>query len=106
MDSVGRLHDQPARQHADIERPGQWEVEAREPDELQRLVLATVDPYIDRDVLAQQITREGQQRRALEEFASWWGCDERGAVVGGVRRPWPRLGGSAAPDGAADEGVP
>ncbi|MER7878362.1 hypothetical protein ABTY63_33285 [Streptomyces solisilvae] len=36
-----------------IERPVQWEVEALEPDELQRLVLAAVAPYIDRDVLAQ-----------------------------------------------------
>ncbi|MFF5809772.1 hypothetical protein [Streptomyces sp. NPDC012746] len=57
----------------DIERPVQWEVEALEPDELQRLVLAAVDPYIDRDVLAQQIAREEQQRRALEEFAGRWG---------------------------------
>ncbi len=31
----------------------QWEVEALEPDELQRLVLAAVAPYIDGDVLAQ-----------------------------------------------------
>ncbi|MGW4688481.1 hypothetical protein ACWEPM_26800 [Streptomyces sp. NPDC004244] len=57
----------------DIERPVQWEVEALEPDELQRLVLAAVDPYIDRDVLAQQIAREEQQHRALERFAGRWG---------------------------------
>ncbi|MFF4324506.1 hypothetical protein [Streptomyces sp. NPDC001568] len=57
----------------DIENPVQWEVEALEPDELQRLVLAAVDPYIDRDVLAQQIAREEQQRRALEGFAGRWG---------------------------------
>ncbi|MEU6299265.1 hypothetical protein [Streptomyces erythrochromogenes] len=57
----------------DIEHPVQWEVEALEPDELQRLVLAAVDPYIDRDVLAQQIAREEQQRRALEDFAERWG---------------------------------
>ncbi|MFE3864836.1 hypothetical protein ACFXPT_30950 [Streptomyces goshikiensis] len=44
-----------------------------EPDELQRLVLAAVDPYIDRDVLAQQIAREEEQRRALEDFAERWG---------------------------------
>ncbi|AJT61761.3 hypothetical protein T261_0068 [Streptomyces lydicus] len=57
----------------DIERPVQCEVEALEPDELQRLVLAAVDPYIDRDVLAQQIAREEQQRRALSEFLGRWG---------------------------------
>ncbi|MFH8894322.1 hypothetical protein [Streptomyces sp. NPDC017949] len=27
--------------------PGQWDVEALEPNELQRLVLTAVDPYID-----------------------------------------------------------
>ncbi|MFD6892394.1 hypothetical protein [Streptomyces sp. NPDC059957] len=32
-----------------------------------------VDPYIDRDVLAQQIAREEQQRHATEEFAGRWG---------------------------------
>ncbi|KIF05632.1 hypothetical protein PL81_11775 [Streptomyces sp. RSD-27] len=57
----------------DIEHPVQWEVEALEPDELQRLVLAAVAPYIDRDVLAQQIAREEQQRRALKGFAGRWG---------------------------------
>ncbi|MFD7096445.1 hypothetical protein [Streptomyces xanthophaeus] len=50
-----------------------------EPDELQRLVLAAVDPYIDRDVLAQQIAREEQQRRALEGFAGRWGTGGGGA---------------------------
>ncbi|MET9694500.1 hypothetical protein ABZY81_39870 [Streptomyces sp. NPDC006514] len=30
----------------DIEHPAQWEVEALEPDELRRLVLAAVDPYV------------------------------------------------------------
>ncbi|MFE3760443.1 hypothetical protein ACFXPI_01555 [Streptomyces sp. NPDC059104] len=48
-------------------------MEALEPDELQRLVLAAVDPYIDRDVLARQIAREEQQRCALEGFAGRWG---------------------------------
>ncbi|GEB60055.1 hypothetical protein GCM10017674_75390 [Streptomyces gardneri] len=57
----------------DIEHPVQWEVEALEPGELRRLVLAAVDPYIDRDVLARQIAREEQQRRALEGFAGRWG---------------------------------
>ncbi|MFE1559421.1 hypothetical protein ACFW6V_31090 [Streptomyces sp. NPDC058734] len=46
-----------ARYGFDIEHPLQQEVEALEPNELQRLVLAAVDPYIDRDVLAQQIAR-------------------------------------------------
>jgi hypothetical protein len=39
------------RYDLDPARPVQWEVEALEPDELQRLVLAAVDPYIDRAVL-------------------------------------------------------
>ncbi|GHD80116.1 hypothetical protein [Streptomyces goshikiensis] len=56
----------------DIERPVQWEVEALEPDELRRLVLAAVAPYIDRDVLAQQIAREEQQRRVLGGFLDGW----------------------------------
>ncbi|MGW7318421.1 hypothetical protein [Streptomyces sp. NPDC054865] len=56
----------------DIERPVQWEVEPLEPDEPQRLVLAAVDPYIDRDALAQQIAREEQQRRAPEGVAGRW----------------------------------
>ncbi|MFJ3637843.1 hypothetical protein [Streptomyces sp. NPDC090112] len=53
----------------DIEHPVQCEVEALEPDELQRLVLDAVDPYTDRDALAQQTPREEQQRQALEGFA-------------------------------------
>lgn len=59
----------------DIARPMQWEVEALEPDELQRLVLAAVDPYIDRDVLARQIAHEEQQRRVLKEFVGRWGTE-------------------------------
>ncbi|MFJ8166728.1 hypothetical protein ACIRBY_38220 [Streptomyces sp. NPDC096136] len=77
----------------DIEHPVQWEVEALKPGELQRLVLAAVDPYIDRDILAQQIAREEQQRRA-------W----RSSSVGGARRAVssPRRalrGGEAQQDG-------
>ncbi|MFF3215597.1 hypothetical protein ACFYYB_33830 [Streptomyces sp. NPDC002886] len=53
-------------------------MEALESDELQRLVLTAVDPNIDRDVLAQQIAREEQQRRALEEFAGRWGAAGNG----------------------------
>ncbi|MFH8470861.1 hypothetical protein [Streptomyces sp. NPDC017991] len=56
----------------DIDRPVQWEVEALEPDELQRLVLAAVAPYVDRDVLAEQMEREEQQRRALSDFLGGW----------------------------------
>lgn len=40
--------------------------------ELQRLVLAAVDPYVDRTALAQQIDREEQQRRALADFIGRW----------------------------------
>ncbi|MEV8015265.1 hypothetical protein AB0O76_02665 [Streptomyces sp. NPDC086554] len=56
----------------DPARPVQCEVEALEPDELQRLVLAAVDPYIDRAVLAEQITCEEEQRRVLADFLSGW----------------------------------
>ncbi|MFJ3881563.1 hypothetical protein ACIPW5_29445 [Streptomyces sp. NPDC090077] len=62
----------------DIEQPVQWEVEALEPDELQCLGLAAVDPYIDRDALAREIAREEQQRRALEDFAGGWGAAGEG----------------------------
>ncbi|WP_327731317.1 hypothetical protein OG250_42400 [Streptomyces sp. NBC_00487] len=62
----------------DIERPVQWEVEALEPAEMQRLVLAAVAPYIDRQVLAQQIAREDDQRRALSEFVQRWGAADQG----------------------------
>ncbi|GAA3285048.1 hypothetical protein [Streptomyces lavendulae] len=53
-------------------------MEALEPDEFQRLVLAAVDPYIDRDVLARQIASGEQQCRALEEFAGRWGVPNEG----------------------------
>jgi hypothetical protein len=56
-----------------LRRPVQWEVEALEPDELQRLVLAAVTPYVNRDVLARQISREEEQRRALATFLEGWG---------------------------------
>ncbi|MFN2539246.1 MAG: hypothetical protein ABR549_14005 [Mycobacteriales bacterium] len=45
-----------------------------EPAELQRRVLTAVDPYVDRDVLEQQIAREEQQRRALADFFDGWGA--------------------------------
>ncbi|MER6504704.1 hypothetical protein ABT218_36690 [Streptomyces sp. NPDC001455] len=53
--------------------PVQWELEALEPAELQRLVLAAVAPYIDHAVLAHQIAREEEQRRALADFFDGWG---------------------------------
>ncbi|MFE9614335.1 hypothetical protein [Streptomyces sp. NPDC006012] len=56
----------------DIDRPVQWEAEALEPDERQRLVLAAVDRCVDHDVLAEQILREEQQRRALADFLDGW----------------------------------
>ncbi|MFG2480886.1 hypothetical protein [Streptomyces fagopyri] len=57
-----------------FDHPVQWEVEALEPDELQRLVLAAVAPYVDRGVLAEQMDREEQQRRALFDFLGGWGA--------------------------------
>ncbi|GGQ85257.1 hypothetical protein GCM10010216_53860 [Streptomyces flaveolus] len=67
----------------DPRRPVRWEVEALEPAELRRLVLAAVDPYVDPDVLARQIAREEEQRRALAAFAG-----------GRLSSPWP---GAAQP---------
>ncbi len=67
-----------ARRHGfDIDHPVQWEVEALEPDELRRLVLAAVDPYIDRQVLAEQTARHEEQRRALISFVRRWGGTKR-----------------------------
>ncbi|MEU3528317.1 hypothetical protein AB0E62_31370 [Streptomyces sp. NPDC038707] len=57
----------------------QWEVEALESAELQRLVLAAVAPYIDRDVLVRQIAREEEQRRALAAFLDGWDAAGGGA---------------------------
>ncbi|MER6523060.1 hypothetical protein ACFWHQ_39465 [Streptomyces sp. NPDC060334] len=56
----------------DIEHPVQWELEALEPAELQRLVLAAVAPYIDRDVLTRQVARQEEQRRALATVVRGW----------------------------------
>ncbi|UUA11581.1 MULTISPECIES: hypothetical protein [Streptomyces] len=56
----------------DASRPVQWEVEALDPTELQRLVLAAVAPYIDRPVLAARIAEEERQRRQLRAFAEGW----------------------------------
>jgi hypothetical protein len=49
----------------DLERPVQWEVEALEPAELKRLVMEAVDAYIDREVLAEVMAEEEQQRAQL-----------------------------------------
>jgi hypothetical protein len=68
-----------ARYGFDPHRPVQWEVEALEPAELRRLVLAAVAPYVDRDVLARQIAREEQQRRALAAFLDGWDAAGGGA---------------------------
>ncbi|MGW5939553.1 hypothetical protein ACWIG3_16240 [Streptomyces celluloflavus] len=54
--------------------PAQWEPEALDPAELQCLVLAAVDPYIDCDVLARQTAREEEQRRAPAVFLDGWGA--------------------------------
>ncbi|MFI5808355.1 hypothetical protein [Streptomyces sp. NPDC051561] len=66
-----------ARIHGlDADRPVQWELEALPPEELQRLVLAAVEPYIDRAVLADQVAREDEQRRALAAFFARWNAEE------------------------------
>ncbi|MDQ1041610.1 hypothetical protein QFZ75_008112 [Streptomyces sp. V3I8] len=56
----------------DERRPVQWEMEALDPAELQRLVLAAVAPYVDEAVLADRITEEERQRRRLEAFVDQW----------------------------------
>jgi hypothetical protein len=61
-----------ARHGFDIDRPVQWEVEALEPSELRRLVLAAVEPFVDRDVLADVIADEDRQRRELRTFLTEW----------------------------------
>jgi hypothetical protein len=42
--------------------PVPWEVEALPPEELRRLVLEAVDPYVDGDVLARQAAREHRRK--------------------------------------------
>ncbi|GGW13691.1 hypothetical protein GCM10018980_16000 [Streptomyces capoamus] len=42
----------------------QWEMEALEPAYFQRLVLAAVAPYVDRDVLARQVRAKSNGRPA------------------------------------------
>ncbi|GGK64327.1 hypothetical protein [Streptomyces flaveus] len=50
----------------------QWEVEALDPTELQRLVLAAIVPYIDNAVLADRIAEEERQRRRLRTCTEGW----------------------------------
>lgn len=61
-----------SRHGLDPGRPGQWEVEALHPAELQRLVLASTAPYIDQAVLRDRIAQEERQRRQLRAFAEGW----------------------------------
>ncbi|MFI7087751.1 hypothetical protein ACIBUR_29660 [Streptomyces anulatus] len=42
-----------------------WEVEALDPVELQRLVLAAVAPYVDSAVLGARVAEETRQRARL-----------------------------------------
>ncbi|MFF5205729.1 hypothetical protein [Streptosporangium sp. NPDC000396] len=66
-----------ARYGLNVDDPVQWEVEALDPTELQRLVMAAVHPYVDRAVLAAVLTDEARQRRALDLFVARW-PDARG----------------------------
>ncbi|MFE7707266.1 hypothetical protein ACFU6I_15985 [Streptomyces sp. NPDC057486] len=50
----------------------QWEVEALDPAELQRLVLAAVAPYLDETVFDDHIAEEERQRGQLRAFADEW----------------------------------
>ncbi|MEU0670919.1 hypothetical protein ABZ508_34445 [Streptomyces lavendulocolor] len=53
-------------------RPVQWEVEALDPAELQRLVLDAVAAYVDRAALADRIAEEERQRNQLRAFLAGW----------------------------------
>ncbi|WP_260334476.1 hypothetical protein [Streptomyces beigongshangae] len=74
-------HDDPrwpafARRYGfDPARPVQREVEALEPAELQRLVLAAVDLCVDQAVLTARIVQKDRQRRRLEAFVDTWEPD-------------------------------
>ncbi|MFJ5680854.1 hypothetical protein [Streptomyces sp. NPDC093097] len=47
-----------SRYGLDLARPVQWEVEAIDPTEFQRLLLAAVAPYLDQAVLRDRIAEE------------------------------------------------
>ncbi|MEU2455722.1 hypothetical protein ABZ605_37255 [Streptomyces sp. NPDC012765] len=61
----------------DVGRPVQWEVEALDPAELQRLVLAAVAPHVDQAVLDTCIAEEERQRERLRAFTEGWTGDRR-----------------------------
>ncbi|GAA1553432.1 hypothetical protein [Streptomyces globosus] len=56
----------------DAGRPVQWEVEALDPAELQRLVLAAVAPHVDQALLDARIAEEELQRDRLRAFTAEW----------------------------------
>ncbi|MFF2789792.1 hypothetical protein ACFVT6_24065 [Streptomyces sp. NPDC058049] len=56
----------------DAGQPVQWEVEALDPAELQRLVLAAVAPYVDQALLDARIAEEVLQRDRLRAFTAQW----------------------------------
>ncbi|MFD3557964.1 hypothetical protein ACFWWA_38595 [Streptomyces goshikiensis] len=56
----------------DPAQPVQWEVEALDPAELQRLVLDAVAPHVDGAVLNDVVAEEQRQRDRLKEFAGEW----------------------------------
>lgn len=58
-------------------------IDMHSPD--RRPVLAAVAPYVDRGVLAEQIEREEEQRRALSAFLGSWGASGKSSVAGGLR---------------------
>lgn len=65
-----------SRYELDTGEPVQWEVEALDPVELQRLVLAAVAPYIDNVVLAARIAEEARQRESLRAFVEGWAAPQ------------------------------
>ncbi|MFC3985201.1 hypothetical protein [Streptosporangium jomthongense] len=47
-------------------------MEALEPTELQRALLAAVEPCVDRRILAAVMAEEDRQRHALQAFTARW----------------------------------
>ncbi|MER8103914.1 hypothetical protein [Kitasatospora sp. NPDC094016] len=56
----------------DPARPVQWEAEALDRDELHALLMAGVDPYVDRGILAEVLADEQRQRAQLQTFVNGW----------------------------------
>ncbi|WP_051838755.1 hypothetical protein [Streptomyces sp. NRRL WC-3742] len=56
----------------DPARPVQWEVEALERNELHALLMAAVEPYVDREILAEVLADEQRQRAQLQTFVNGW----------------------------------